>query len=109
LYHLRNSGFVSLVLRDSKQAGRNGPFADHEGVEVSESVAPLIPNLSRRRGLMTYSSRSLQPLQIPPRFPLNRRKMGVHSLSRRCSCPCREANRHSAHGQTCEKQLQLHG
>jgi hypothetical protein len=58
LYHVRNTGLVSLVSRDNKQAGKNGACADHEGVGVTETIASLIPNLSRR-GLMTYSSPSL--------------------------------------------------
>jgi len=59
VYHLRNNCFASFVLRDSKQAGRNGLCANHEGVEVSESMTPLIPNLSMRRGMLTNSFRSL--------------------------------------------------
>ena len=62
VHHLRNNGFASFVLRDSKQAGRNGTYANHKGVGVSESVAPLIPNLKQEKGTDDF----LVPVTLAP-------------------------------------------
>jgi hypothetical protein len=64
--YLRNNGFVSFVLRVSRQASWNGSCADHEGVGVSESMATLNPNLSMRGDWWLNRPGHFNPYQVLP-------------------------------------------